>query len=127
MESAALGVPCFATKCLPYDRVMPDDQLFEDGAQLKQMLTKLKFMSSGAYSQLIQRQWKWLNSPCREGDFNLKNFWLEDNLGIYIDMFRLRQKTFNVSLEAFRAGFEQKKKIEAENTIFKNENIHILK
>ena len=24
MEASALGIPCFATRCLPYDRVMPD-------------------------------------------------------------------------------------------------------
>lgn len=53
MECAALGIPCFATDCLPYSRVMPKTQLFSGSAQLKQLLQKLKFMSAGAYRSLI--------------------------------------------------------------------------
>lgn len=93
MECAALGIPCFATNCLPYSRIMPDDQLFSNSEQLGQMLQKLKFLSVGAYRNIIERQWKWFHTPCHEGDFMLKNFWLEDNLGIWIDLCRMRQKT----------------------------------
>ena len=54
MEAAALGVPCFATNCLPYSRVMPEKQLFTDGADLKEKLMHLKFQTSaGAYSKII--------------------------------------------------------------------------
>jgi len=38
MECSAMGIPCFATDCLPYSRVMPKDQLFSDSMQLKKML-----------------------------------------------------------------------------------------
>lgn len=127
MECAAIGVPLFATDCLPYSRVMPKDQLFGDASQLKMRLTQFKFMSSEGYKSLIERQWRWLNSPCKEGDFNLKNFWLEDNLGIYIDMLRLRNKTLTISFQNFINQFEARKKEQAEKTIFKNENILITK
>jgi hypothetical protein len=69
MECAVLGIPCFATKCLPYSRIMPENQLFTDSIQLKQMLNKLKFMSVGAYRNMIEQQWKWFHTPCKEGDF----------------------------------------------------------
>ena len=34
MECAALGIPCFATDCLPYSRIMPKAQLFSNSDQL---------------------------------------------------------------------------------------------
>lgn len=55
MESAALGVPCFATNCLPYNRVMPSEQLFNGNDDLKSKLLKLKFMSAGSYRDLIEK------------------------------------------------------------------------
>lgn len=127
MECAALGVPCYATRCLPYDRVMPNEQLFSSSDELKEKLLKLKFMSSKIYQDIIERQWQWLNRPCHEGDFDLKNFWLEDNLNIHIDLNRLRSKTLKISLTNFIKQYEARKKKEAEATLFKNENIQILK
>jgi len=127
MECSALGIPCFATDCIPYSRVMPRQQLFSDSSQLKQMLNKLKFMSVGAYRSMIEQQWKWLHTPCREGDFDIKNFWLEDNIGIWVDMFRLRPKTALFSIRNIMQQYEQRIRTEAEQIIFKNENIAITK
>lgn len=127
MEAAAIGVPLFATNCLPYSRVMQRDQLFDDAAELKKRLAELQCMSSESYKSLIERQWRWLNSPCREGDFNLHNYWLEDNLNVHIDLFRLRSKTLRVSMNAFAQQYEARKKKEVENTIFKNKNVLITK
>ena len=127
MECAALGIPLFATRCLPYSRVMPDAQLFDTSDELKEKLLKLKFTSSKIYQDIIERQWTWLNSPCHEGDFDLRNFWLEDNLNVHIDLLRLRQKTLNVSLSHFAKQYEARKEAEKKNTIFKNENILITK
>jgi len=62
---------------------------------------KLKFTSAKIYSDIIERQWNWLNRPCHEGDFELKNFWLEDNINIHIDLLKLRQKTLTISLANF--------------------------
>lgn len=119
MEAAAIGVPLFATNCEPYSRMMPSEQLFDNESDLQAKLTKFKSMSAGAYRSIIERQWKWLNSPIKEGDFNLRNFWLEDNLNIWIDLLRLKQKTLNVSLSNVmsqieaRAAEQQKKTISA--------------
>ena len=54
MEAAALGVPCYATNCEPYSRVMPRDQVFDTAEELHKMLLKLKFSSSGWYKSLIE-------------------------------------------------------------------------
>ena len=122
MECAAIGVPLFATNCLPYSRVMKPTQLFDTSDELKEKLRKLKFGSIGIYKNIIENQWKWLNSPCREGDFNIKNFWLEDNLNIWIDMNRLKQKTLNVSYASFIAQFNARKLAEAQSVIAKSES-----
>lgn len=127
MECAALGVPLFASNYLPYNRVMPKDQLFSSGNELKEKILKLKFMSNGLYEKLLKQQWDWLNSPCKEGDFALKNFWLEDNLNIHMGLFKLRQKTMKISMNSFVTQFETRQKKEKESTIFKNDNILITK
>jgi len=69
MECAAIGVPLFATNCLPYSRMMDSEQLYDTADELKSKLIKLKFASVGIYKSMIEKQWKWLNSPCKEGDF----------------------------------------------------------
>lgn len=69
MECAALGVPLFATNCLPYSRVMDKEFLFDTGAELKEKLVKFKWQSNGVYEKIIDKQWRWLNSPTIEGDF----------------------------------------------------------
>lgn len=122
MEAAAIGVPLFASNYLPYNRIMPKAQLFDDGAQLKAKLQQLKFASTGIYEDIIERQWKWLNSPTHEGDFSLKSYWLEDNLSIWLDMFRLRQKTLPVSIAKFSEQYEARKKEAEKNTIYKGED-----
>lgn len=127
MECAAIGVPLFASNYLPYNRVMPKAQLFDSGDELKKMLLDLKFKSIGAYKNLIENQWKWLNSPCYEGDFQLNNYWLEDNLNIWTNILKLRQKTVTVSISKFEENLVKAKELEEKNTIFKNDNIQILK
>ena len=123
MECAALGVPLYATNCLPYNRVMPTDRLFNDSTELKEKLLKLKFMSVGSYKSIIEQQWKWLNSPCHEGDFDINNYWLEDNLNnVWIPLFKLRQKGFRMSLSNFAMQYNKRKEDEAKRTIFKSES-----
>ena len=127
MECAALGIPLFASNYLPYNRVMSSSQLFNSSKELTEMLTKLKFSSVGSYSDLITRQWKWLNTPCDEGDFHLNNYWLEDNLSIWINLLKLKQKAVAVSMQRFEENIIKAKEAEQKNTIFKNDNIQILK
>lgn len=125
MECAAIGVPLFASNYEPYSRVMDKRQLFTTGAELKDKLMKLKFGTSGegsagAYRKIIEQQWRWLNSPCKEGDFQLKNFWLEDNLDIWTGLMRLKPKTIKISLRSFIKQFETRKAEEARNLIKKS-------
>lgn len=101
MECAALGIPLLASNSLPYNRVMNKRQLFNNGNELKEKLLEIKFASVGWYQKLVETQYKWLNTPCKEGDFNIKNFWLEDNLGIFIDLFRMRNKCIDMSLGVY--------------------------
>ena len=122
MESAALGVPCFASNYLPYSRIMPKSQLFESSADLTEKLRKLKFASVGLYTSIIEQQWKWLNSPAHEGDFDVKNFWLEDNIEIWADLFRLRQKTVTMPLSYFIKQREQRLEEEKKHLVFKGDD-----
>lgn len=101
MEAAAIGVPLFATNCLPYSRVMDREFLFDTGAELKEKLLKFKSLSPERYGDIIEKNWKWLNSPCHEGSYDIRSFWLEDNLNIFIDMMRLRSKTLCISFKGF--------------------------
>ena len=87
----------------------------------------MKFSSSGVYQKLIEQQWKWLNTPCREGDFDIKNFWLEDNIGIYVNMFKPRRKTMTILLDLYAKSYEERLRKEREDAIYKNENILITK
>ena len=91
-ECAALGIPLYASRMLPYSEVMPDDQLFNDAKELKDKLMKLKFGSAGAYRKRIEAQWKWLCSPTQSGDVKLNNWWLEDNLNIWTPLHTLPLK-----------------------------------
>lgn len=122
MECASIGVPLYASNCLPYNRIMPEKQLFNDSADLKDKLLKLKFSSSGVYQKIIENQWKWLNSPCHEGDFNLNNFWMEDNMGILIDLSRLKDKCNECSLQVYLDVKKQNEQKNKQQTIYSNEN-----
>lgn len=122
MEAAALGIPLFASNSLPYSRIMPTEQLFSTSNELKQKLIKLKFMSAGAYQKIIEAQWKWLNTPCHEGSFNINNYWLEDNINLWVDLFRLRQKTLTISLNSFYSQYTAQLEQEKKNLIYSNDN-----
>ena len=54
MECAAIGVPLYATNCLPYSRVMKPSQLFDTSDELREKLRKLKFGSVGIYKDIVE-------------------------------------------------------------------------
>ena len=83
---------------------------------------KLKFDSVGIYQKMIENQWKWLNSPCIEGDYKLRSFWLEDNLNIHIDINKLRPKFRMASMKFIKEQKEKQEKERQEKTIFSNDN-----
>lgn len=93
LECCALGIPILAQRMLPYVGLVPDNQMFSTQEELKERLNKLKFMSIGAYGKIIDAQWKWLNSPHKDGDFNLVSYWMEQNLGVWNRIFRIGQRT----------------------------------
>ena len=72
---------------------------------------------------MIEAQWKWLNSPCIEGDFRINNYWLEDNLNnVWIPIFKMRQKGLHISMKNFMQQFDQRKREEEAKMIFKSES-----
>lgn len=89
MESAAIGVPAFTSNVEPYAGVVPENQLFSSQDELIEKLFKLKFSSVGLYEKMINQQWGWLNSPTKAGDCQIKNWWMEDNMGIWMNLYRL--------------------------------------
>lgn len=127
IECCALGIPLLAANCEPYTTCMDRSMLFDNPEELKEKLLKLKFSSNGAYSKIIEQNYKWLNSPHEDGDFKLNNYWLEDNLHIWIDFFRLRQKFMHISFASYRKQYEERCKREKENVIFSNNGVEILK
>ena len=62
LECCALGVPLLATRLLPYDGTVPDKFLFSSGDELKAKIMEMKFASAGVYRNIIESNWKWLNS-----------------------------------------------------------------
>lgn len=104
LECCAIGVPLLATRCLPYEGTVDDKMLFSTKDELEEKLNALKFMSNGAYKSLVEQNFKWLNSPHEDGDFNISNCWLDDNMRIWYDLFRLRRKACHVSFDKFKAS-----------------------
>ena len=128
LECCASGIPLFASNLLPYSGVMKRDFLFDTEDELQQKLLKLKFMSSGAYRSVIEENWRWLNTPKLDGDFNVKNGWLEDNLGIWVDMFKLKPQAPLCSMRIYCEQKTQKEREREQNMVFKGENgVEILK
>lgn len=122
MEASALGVPIFAQNCLPYDRVMRREFLFDDAKELKEKLIKFKFSSSGSFRKIIEDNWKWLNSPHHEGDVDIRNYWLEDNMNVWEPIFHLRKKPIQLSFNKFCMLKKEQKESELKNTIYKSDD-----
>lgn len=97
--------------------------MFDTADELKEKLVKLKFMTPNNYRGLVEEQWKWLNSPCHEGDFDLKNYWLEDNLqNVWLPIFKMRQKGLTVSLKNFIEQYAKRKEEEKKKLLFVSES-----
>lgn len=128
LECCALGIPLLASRLLPYDGIVPDKFLFSSGEELKAKILEIKFASAGVYRSMIDSNWKWLNSPKMDGDRMVQNGWLEDNMGVWMDIFRMRQKCVNVSMKKFLDQRKQRLEKEKEKVVFRGENgVEILK
>lgn len=129
LECCAAGIPLFASNAIPYSGVMDEKFLFSTADELKDKLTKLKFSSTGIYKSMIESNWKWFNSPRRDGDFNVKNGWLEDNLNIWIDMFKLKPKAPVCSLMLYQQAKQKMNEQEQNKSVVFNggNGVEILK
>ena len=112
LECAALGIPLFASDILAYKKYVPENQLFSTDDDLYEKLMKLKKTSSFVYGETIERQWKYINTPHVEAGCQLKNYWLEDNLGLWIKLFSMRNKSQTISFSNYLLA---KKNEEAKN------------
>lgn len=108
LECCALGVPLFASNMITYNKYMPESQLFKNSDELLLKLEKLQMMSANIFSEIIAKQWKWLNSPNEECGWKLSNWWLEDNIDPWIKLFSMRQKGQKLSFSKFLEVKKQK-------------------
>jgi hypothetical protein len=124
LECCALGIPVLAQDMPVYSNYMDKRWLFRNGDDLREKLDKFKMMSAGVFTSIIQSNWKWLNSPHSDGGIQAKNWWLEDNLGIWINIMRLPPKEIELSLSKF---IENKEKEKSENKVIfqNNEGIEV--
>ncbi len=126
LEAAALGVPLFASNIIAYSKYMPEKQLFNDGKDLEEKLMKLKKTSSYVYGEMIENQWKYINTPHKEAGCDIKNYWLEDNIGVWMKLFKMRHKSQTIS---FKFYLDVKKQKNAENkmdVVFSKNNDDLL-
>ena len=130
LEASAIGVPLFAQNIDPtYAKYMPKTQLFDDSKDLYDKLMKMKYGSIGIYEKMIEAQWRFLNSPHEECGIKSPNWWLEDNIGVWIKFFSMRKKPQSVSLNKYIEAQEQmKRRNDPSNFLFNNDNgIEIIK
>lgn len=114
LEACAFGIPLFAQNISTYSKYMPQQQLFNNSADLKEKLLKLKFSSGGVYESIITNQYKFLISPHKECGINSPSWWLEDNLKPWLELFRMKKK-YNVM--SFDRYLKKLKEDEAKNNI----------
>lgn len=127
LEAAAEGVPLFAQNMITYSKYMPENQLFNDSNDLKAKLLKFKFMSMGAYRSLVENQWKFINKSHHECGIDSPNWWMEDNISIWMKLFSMRRRSQPLSIDKY-LEIKQQKSIENQvdpididsNIVFKN-------
>lgn len=62
--------------------------MFDDQNDLQEKLMKLKFSSMGAYKKMVEHNWSLINAPHEDGDFQLQTSWMENNLGVWMSIFK---------------------------------------
>lgn len=128
LECCALGIPLLASRLVPYDGTVPDKFLFSSGDELKSKILEMKFVSAGVYRNIIETNWKWLNSSKPDGDYVIRNGWLEDNMDIWMQIFKMRQKGPKISLKDFLRKMDETRSKNDQNVIYHGDNgVEILK
>lgn len=101
LECAAMGIPLIAKNMLTYNKYMPAKQLYNTSQDLKIKLMQLTKMSNKDYSDMIEKQHEYINKPVFECGWQLKNWWLEDNMTPWVILWTLRKKSAKLSIKKF--------------------------
>lgn len=108
LEACAAGIPLLASKISPvYTRHMPDSQLWTSADDLKQKLIEFTHMSAERYQSIVKAQWTWLNSPAEEVGYKLKNWWLEDNIDVWLPVFAQPQRMTQAKADQMKAQVQK--------------------
>lgn len=105
---------------------MPEKQLFNNAADLYEKIQWFQKMSASVFGDIIENQWKWLNSPHKEGGWNSPNWWLENNYEPWIKLWQMRHKSSELSLAKYVEAKKQKEKEAKESTVFSKNNGELL-
>lgn len=93
LEGCAIGVPVLAQRIEPtYSQYMSREQMFSSQEELRRKLIDFQTMSDKRFESIIQSQFNFLNRPTVEAGCQLNNWWLEDNLGLWVDICRIPQR-----------------------------------
>ena len=126
LECAALGVPLLAQDINTYKNYMPEQQLFKTSDDLLQKIRWFQKMSAGVYSNIVENQWKWLNSPHHEGGWDSPNWWLESNYAPWIKVWQMRHKSSELSLAKYLEVKRNNAKKEKESIVLSKNNGDLL-
>lgn len=118
LEAAAIGVPLFASDIPAYSDYMPKSQLFRTDKDLYEMIMKFKNMSVGAYGKMVESQWRFINTPHHECGIKSPNWWMEDNIGVWMQVFSMRKKPGVVSITRALELFKMSKKGDEEHPYY---------
>lgn len=121
LECAALGIMLLAQNLNTYSDYMPENQLFRNSDELINKIKGIEKMSASVYSSIIENQWRWLNSPNKEGGWNSPNWWLEDNYDPWIKLWQMRHKSVEISLAKYLEMKAQREK-EAKQCVVLSKN-----
>lgn len=126
LECAALGIPLLAQNINTYSNYMPERQLFRNSNELLEKIQWLQKMSAGVYGDIVETQWKWLNSPHHEGGWNSPNWWLESNYEPWIKIWQMRHKSSELSIAKYIEVKKAKEQKEKESIVLSKNNGDLL-
>ena len=100
---------------------MPDGQLWNDGAELKEKLLDMSKWSQERFRKTIEAQRKYIDTPIKECGLELKNWWREDNINGWARIWAVPQKMTEAK-KKFIEEMNKPKEIKEEDIIFKSED-----
>lgn len=89
LEAASIGAALFVSDVLPYQKDVPEARRFKTSEELTKKLLDFYDTKPLEYMEIIDNeQYSILNSPVEVDDGpTLKNYWLDDNLSVWRDIF----------------------------------------